>query len=902
VSAATADGQAVGEWPRYGRDSALTGRSPLKGRISKPRTVWSYSAAGQELSVDISRLVGQRKVQLNGVAIDSETETNKKAVVPGRRKRTEGPLQDLDGSGILRAVRESFHERWAKILPEVKGWQRAAWNHTWTDEKVCRLQLFAYDQGFANPRLVWQSDPPEDTIFQPLNIVYDVDGDGTQEVCVAAHYRVMIFDGITGRKETELRYHHSRPYGWFGLADVDADGQMELITIGDFQSHIDVLGYDRKKPEPQRLSVIWRRDIEQNIEDRKKWPQVPPQPVVDVTGDKRLEIVLNLFNDIGDGQWHTVVLDGPTGMQLQDFPRRFLQGTTDVDGDAKAELFLIATDGALVPAFGRVELVSLAKPSLDWSLPYGTWATGDLPALGTTWSTTASQGMRQLFSAQDTENRTLFIVAERTPAAEAPFVTSLKALRFGDANRIETVWEVTGFSGDVQFIALTSGETQEPMLSIRLQLPQDITLSLVCSNAQTRLTEVRPLGVTPSTPIAARLRSNGPVVVIAEAAAQQITALLPPASLTNAPTLVWRRPGRGMSDGSRWLGPVAADLKGDGGSEVVVASQDSSGRALLVAYGYDGSIVWQQTFEHTPGAVPIWNVGALTFWWPGNFRTKDHVDIFVNTRRGPMHSDVGHLLDGRTGVIVWSREKASLSGQFRWGYAGIPPAVADLDNDGRDELICLYPVCFWIADGRTGELKHGVELASRKKLPAWAAYGEPIICRFTDEGAPTILLDSQYILALLDTNGAPLWHGLGRADFPTAPEKGNVGQTTATKHALVDFDGDGRFEIASAGYGDGVRAIDARDGKVLWSLPAPTPTCHRVAAVDIDGHKGDELLLTAGNKLFVITGDRAAGRILWEWTAPATLSMPAIADTDGDGFAEILLQSADGVVHCIGGR
>jgi len=92
---------------------------------------------------------------------------------------------------------------------------------------------FAYDQGFDKPRLVWQTDPPEDTIFQPLNIVYDLDGDGMQEVCVAAHYRVMIFEGTTGRKETELRYHQSRAYGWFGLADVDGDG--DLAGSGEFR-------------------------------------------------------------------------------------------------------------------------------------------------------------------------------------------------------------------------------------------------------------------------------------------------------------------------------------------------------------------------------------------------------------------------------------------------------------------------------------------------------------------------------------------------------------------------------------------------------------------------------------------------------------------------------------------
>jgi len=163
-----------------------------------------------------------------------------------------------------------------------------------------------------------------------------------------------------------------------------------------------------------------------------------------------------------------------------------------------------------------------------------------------------------------------------------------------------------------------------------------------------------------------------------------------------------------------------------------------------------------------------------------------------------------------------------------------------------------------------------------------------------------VLLDSPYILALLDANGTPIWHGPGRADYPS--NEGNVGQTTSIKHALVDFAGDGTFQIASAGYGDGVRAIDPRDGKVLWSLPAPVPTCPRVVAVDIDGRKGDELLYVAGSKLVAITGDRSAGRILWEWQGPANLSLPAIADLDGDGLAQIIVQAADGTVHCVGSR
>ena len=477
----------------------------------------------------------------------------------------------------------------------------------------------------------------------------------------------------------------------------------------------------------------------------------------------------------------------------------------------------------------------------------------------------------------------------------------------GKEGKLEKLWQVSGLPGDLQFLALSPVEGGLGA-SLRLRVPRDTELSLVGQGAEARIVEDRPVGVSVSTPIVARLRPNGPMTVVVEGAAEQIVALEAPARAVaqNAqggspqPRVLWRRPGRGMGDGSRWLGPLAADLDGDGGAEVVVAGQDGSGRATLIAYRFDGSRLWQTRFDQTPGALPVWNVGALTFWWPGSFRTRGQTDLFVQTRRGLMHSDIGQLLDGRTGAVVWRQEKALLPDQFTWGYAGIPPGVADLDGDGLDELISLYPVCFWVADGRTGRLIRGVELASRKNLPAWAAYGEPMIHRFTGKQTAEVLLDSPYILALLDANGRPIWHGLGRSDYPT--NGGGVGQTTSIKHALVDFAGDGTFQIASAGYGDGVRAIDPRDGKVLWSLPAPAPTCPRVIAVDIDGRKGDELLYAAGSKLVAITGDRSAGRLLWEWQGPANLSLPAIADLEGDGLAQIIVQAADGSVHCVGAR
>jgi outer membrane protein assembly factor BamB len=808
------------------------------------------------------------------------------------------PQRDIDGRGTLRPAVESFHERWAKILPGVPGYQRVGWNHTWTDQAVCRLQLFAYDRGFDRPRCVWQSAPPEAVVFNPLNVVFDIDGDGVQEVCVAAHYRVMIFEGTTGRKETELRYHSSRPYGWFGLADVDGDGQMELVTIGDFQSHVDVLKYDPTRPEAERLSVKWRRDIEPNIEERKKWPQIGPHPLADVNGDGRPELILNLFNDTGDGQWHAVVVDASNGRMLWDLPRRFVQGSADVDGDGAAELFLTTTNGELVSTCGTIELVGAQgqKPAVRQSCQNAAWCLADLPCFGPTWSTTASQGMQHVLL-RGKARPTFFV--KTWEAGDSRRVT-LSAMRCQADRQIETLWRLEKVPDTSEAIVLDGNvNVPDAAAMVRVRLAANETVAVAGHHVRPRIAENRPLGVEVSMPIVAQLCPGQGQCVVVEGPGQQVFAIAPPRRRGEQPQLVWQRPGRGMRDGSRAAGLLAADLDGDGVCEVVAADQAREGHARLVAYRGDGTTLWNKAFPQTNGAPPVWNVGALTFWWSGRFRQTNALDLFVNTRRGLMHSDVGHLLDGRNATTLWTRDKAELPGEFRWGYAGIPLAAVDINADRLDELVSLYPVCFWTAEARTGRITAGKELSSRRELPAWAAYGEPMVYDFNEDGRPEVLLDSPYLLGLLDLSGKPLWHGPGRIDFPVRADDGNVGQTTACKHALVDIDGDGKFEIASAGYGDGLRLIDPRTGKVLWSLAAPLPTGPRVTAANIDGRSGDEIIYPAGNKLVVITGNRTSGRLLWTWQGPAALSLPAIADVDGDGLAEIVVQDAAGTVHCL---
>jgi hypothetical protein len=115
------------DWPRYGHDGALTGRSSLSGRITNPRTAWTYQTGGREWQVEIMPAQGHHTLRLDA----SAAPTNASPII----QPPAGPAFDLDGSGTLRAPAENYHERWAKILPEVKGWQRAAWNETGAGQK-----------------------------------------------------------------------------------------------------------------------------------------------------------------------------------------------------------------------------------------------------------------------------------------------------------------------------------------------------------------------------------------------------------------------------------------------------------------------------------------------------------------------------------------------------------------------------------------------------------------------------------------------------------------------------------------------------------------------------------------------------------------------------------------------
>ena len=95
--------------------------------------------------------------------------------------------------------------------------------------------------------------------------------------------------------------------------------------------------------------------------------------------------------------------------------------------------------------------------------------------------------------------------------------------------------------------------------------------------------------------------------------------------------------------------------------------------------------------------------------------------------------------------------------------------------------------------------------------------------------------------------------------------------------------------------------IDPLTGIPRWSVALGEPANGTsVVAGDLDGDGNDEFLVgLVTGKLIALGEDGGEGRVLWEKELPASIYHPIIADVDGDGFAEIVLSTADGAVRIL---
>ena len=439
------------------------------------------------------------------------------------------------------------------------------------------------------------------------------------------------------------------------------------------------------------------------------------------------------------------------------------------------------------------------------------------------------------------------------------------------------------------------GPGEDLLLSSAIAAGEEAAASLDRGSLQ--LVSCAPRAGPINPPVVGQLAGTKGASICVEDALERISCLRwtaggvqAPARQNGTPQLErrWALPGRSQSaDRSNWYGVVAADLNGAGGKEVVYGRAAADGSAEVVAARGDGKPLWTHAFPRFAGHAPNWNFNGLTHWTAGRFTGRSGCDVAVSLRRGNMHTDETHLLDGRTGREVWCGISATddPSASRRRGFGGAVTSAYDWDGDGAEDLLCAYPDEFYVASGKTGKLLKQ-RWASDIFPGGWLAYAIPVLGRFRpDGGVAAMWTQGGYRRGVMTLQGEKVWNFDYMDGYGSMP-------------GIGDVDGDGKLEGLSVQQ-KVTTCYDTATGTVRWTIPDFAQTSDAVTC-DLNGDGRDEFIYGSGNRLVAVNGAEGKPNVVWSLPLSGSVASPAVADVDGDGTPEVVVLTRDGWVNVVG--
>ena len=318
--------------------------------------------------------------------------------------------------------------------------------------------------------------------------------------------------------------------------------------------------------------------------------------------------------------------------------------------------------------------------------------------------------------------------------------------------------------------------------------------------------------------------------------------------------------------------PALADLDGDGFMEIVMGSggwYTVPGDSKVHVLRYDGS--------EQPG-------------WPQDVCG----DAFAGATVADLNGDgSSEIVAATTGGYIYAWEAGGSLAPGWPVYAGGPvwaaPAVGNLDGDPQLEIA--------VTANSGGALKLLVLNNDGTDLPGWPlsvqtsagyALASPVLADMDNDGENEIVLGAETYSATVSTKGYCFkTNGSQLAGWPVGFA---CGTRIVCSPAIADLDGDGSLDAAFIASNGLLRAFSNQGvNRMLWEVPTGSNGRTNPIAADIDSDGIPEVLLTTeSGYLYAYEGDDGSltpGYPIWiepSWSAPA------LSDINRDGKMELL--------------
>ena len=910
----SASGQGVGaippgDWPAYRRDGGLTGFSPLRaGLATAPRKRWTYDLGGMPRNVEQVRLLdlnGDGRAELLRVLTDRLICQSVEGEPLWESQILDQPqlvlVRDFAGDGtrgllvsssngvehrryllsgttgkatFLYACANVFgrYERHGKLLTGVPGEQLSAW---WSGDSTTKFggntalgkgYLWSFEKGLEQPTLRFQASE-EGTIYAPLQLIADMNGDGGAEMVMISHEAMWVYDLTSGKRLMQSTWGPQIRTYWAATAAVPlAEGELpSLLMINPFIPGVQVVTQDGVTARSKWKKVVG--DTENQYQAQVKIDRAAPDPFIDLDGDGEIEMLAAVTNEHGDDKEHLVIFGSRTGERLFDGAGLRVITVDELDDSAPLEVFLREGKDVL-----RICNWDGAKWIERWR----------------------GKDVVPLITPAPPEGRLTRAVGARSTGRNMPLWRERPAgksflLRFPDG-----VWSC-------RLSASTLEQVRRVTRHAALGPVSPPTRDYAWEQGRLVVSEQGARRVTFEIPRRPSYQATPPVFgrvgnqtrVVAREFAGTLVSLA--ADGTQRRVLIEKTP---VSPGYRIV-----DLDGDGVNEVLGLSQAGEGAAEVVAVDALG----KQTLRVTPPA------GATeTALGPTGRLGPGRGQWFVVRYRIPYQNTRVVAYEGASGKPLWMRDYLGPERMPSTTFVlHLPTAVADFDGDGADDLVASSENWYEVISGRDNRSLTATTAITAAVKGHWGAYATPLLVPQLGSGPPLVFHNNAYALALLTKpDGTPVWHyGLTRDT------------THASQAGLADLDGDGAIELVTTQQDGVLRAFAAgaapqrcpscpaggtltatnHSGHVRWTKRLPPPVSD-FATLDIDGDGQVELLCGAGDGRLYALKERGNGcDVVWSVALGAVaVGAPVVVDVDDDSRADIFVATADGKLHCLG--